>query len=448
MSHGEGPRARPARSLASATASTYLTNLGVALLTLVNVLVQSRGLGADGRGTVVLLLNIAGLTSALTVFGIQEANANRGAADPARRPSLATNSALFALVLGGSAALVVLAIARAAPAFVAGVDMDLVLAAACMVPVVSFQTYLTFLARSAFGFTVANLAWITGGVGATGGTVLLYAVDRLTPWTAFAAWALGQLCGTGILVTYVVRRLGGFGRPDLRLGLETLGFGLRAHVGFVMNVGNNRMDQWIVGAAVGTRELGLYSVAVSVAEVLYYLPQTLVWVQRPSLVRATQSDAALQAARVTRLVLLATFPAAVALIAVAPFALPALFGSEFAAAVDDLQILTFGVFGIILMRLPGNALAARGRPGVQSLGIGIAFVLTVVLDLLLIPPLGGVGAATASLVAYSVGGVMMAAVFVRLLGVPARTLIPRGSDVGEIARAARAVLGPHTPRVP
>ena len=53
-----------------------------------------------------------------------------------------------------------------------------------------------------------------------------------------------------------------------------------------MLLGNYRLDQWFVGAIAGSRELGLYSVAVAWAEALWYLPTALASVQRPDLVRA------------------------------------------------------------------------------------------------------------------------------------------------------------------
>jgi len=428
------------RSLVAATASTLAANLVVAVLALVNVLVQSRGLGADGRGAVVLLMNVAGLTANVTAIGIQEANANMGAADPRSRPALATNSALFALVIGAASAALVLGLADAFPRLVAGVDLSLVLAAVLMVPVLLFQTYLTFLVRSAYHFGVANACWVTGGVIATGGTVVLYLAGALTVWSSFGVWAAGQAVGTAILVVDIVRTLGGFGRPDPARARRALSFGGRAHIGFVMNVGNTRLDQWIVGGVAGTRELGLYSVAVSVSEVLFYLPTTLVWVQRPSLVRARAEEAARQAARVARVTLTLTVPLTLGLVLLAPFAIPLVFGDEFEGAIDDLQILSLGVFGIILLRLLANALAARDRPGLQSIGIAVAFAATVILDIALIPPFGGAGAAAASLVAYTVGGVVTTLVFRRVLGVGLRELVPRPRDVRELTRAVRDAM--------
>ena len=59
-----------------------------------------------------------------------------------------------------------------------------------------------------------------------------------------------------------------------------------------MLLGSYRLDQWLLGAIAGPRELGVYSVAVAWAEALWYLPTALAAVQRPDLVRAAKDRAA------------------------------------------------------------------------------------------------------------------------------------------------------------
>ena len=60
-----------------------------------------------------------------------------------------------------------------------------------------------------------------------------------------------------------------------------------------------RLDQRLVGAISGARELATYSVAVAWAEALWYLPTALAAVQRPDLVRARAREAGAQAAPVS-----------------------------------------------------------------------------------------------------------------------------------------------------
>ena len=111
---------------------------------------------------------------------------------------------------------------------------------------------------------------------------LLAALGLITVGTALLAWLAGQLLATALLAAYVHRRLVGFGRPKGDLARESFAFGLRAHAGRVMKTGNYRLDQWLLGSIAGTRELGLYSVAVAWAKRSSTSPRHSGWSSAPT----------------------------------------------------------------------------------------------------------------------------------------------------------------------
>ncbi len=201
-----------------------------------------------------------------------------------------------------------------------------------------------------------------------------------------------------------------------------------------------RFDQWLVGAISGTRELGLYSVAVAWAEALFHLPTALAAVQRPDLVRASRRETARQTGLVFRAAVLITLPLAVAIVAAAPVLCVTVFGDDFRGSVNELRLLAAGAFGILAVKLLGSALTAQGKPMLETAAIGIAFAATVTLDVLLIPPYGGLGAAVASSVAYTAGGVAVALLFRRAFGDRFGNLVPRRGDLAAFWVRARAVL--------
>ena len=124
----------------------------------------------------------------------------------------------------------------------------------------------------------------------------------------------------------------------------------------------------------------------------------------------------------------------------APVLCTTIFGPRFADSVPQLRILTIGSLGIVATKLLGNALVAQGRPLRQTLAILSSFVVILVLDVALIPSLGGVGASIASAGAYAVGGLVVVAVFARTFGLPASELVPRPSDVTALVRNARTLV--------
>jgi len=424
--HTPSPSGRP--SFISAALLTYGTNLLVAFLSLFNVLVVSRTLGPFGRGEVVFLTAIAWLTSHLATFGIQEANANLAGAQPKLRPALATNSILFAFVFGTLAAVSLTLLIALIPAVGGESELGLRTLTFASLPVLILAVYLRFLVQADYGFRVTNAAWLITPVANVAVNGLLAVVGLLSVATAVATWIGGQVLGTTLLLWYISGHLAGFGRPDLRLAKRCLWFGAKAHAGRVMLLGNYRLDQWILGAVSGSRELGLYSVAVAWAEALWQLPTALSAVQRPDVVRAKAREAARQAATAFRAATAFTIVLAAVFIAAAPILCVWFFGESFRGSIGDLRVLVLGAFGVVAVKQLGSVLTGQGKPTLASIAIGISFVVTVILDIALIPPFGGLGAAIASSVAYTVGGIAVAVIFARTLGGGLRELVPRLSD--------------------
>jgi O-antigen/teichoic acid export membrane protein len=309
-----------------------------------------------------------------------------------------------------------------------------------VIPVIVLQVYLAYLVQSGHRFAIFNAAWMVQPITnvVVNGTFALTGILSVT--SAFAGWVAGQTLSMLLLFWYVARKLGGFGRPDVALARESLGFGLQTHPGRIMMLGNYRLDQWILGAIAGTRSLGLYSVAVAWSEMLFFLPTVFGYVQRPKLVRASKGEAVRQAAVGFRIALLATSLLAVVLVVAAPVLCVTIMGADFRGSVRDLRILAPGALGMVALKLLSNALTAQGRPLRAIWGLGAAFVGTVVFDLLLIPAHHDLGASIASTVAYLLGGLVMAVLFARSLDTRMTVLVPRRGDIPWLIGKWRAAM--------
>ncbi len=429
-------------SFARSAVFTYGAQLAAAVFSLVSVLIVARALGAEGRGHVAFLTAVTFLVANLATFGVQEANGNFAAADPRTRRALASNSVVLAILLGGAAAVVLTALIAVFPAVGGESDPALRLVAFAFIPAILLQIFLRFLVQADYGFAITNLAYVLAPILNAVGNGLFYALGILSVTSAVGWWLAGQTVETLLLGWYVQRHLAGFGRPELGLLRRTLKFGARAHPGRVMLLGNYRLDQWLLGAIAGPRELGVYSVAVAWAEALWYLPTALAAVQRPDLVRATKEQAVRVAARIFRAAILVTAACGLVMIVAAPILCVTFFGDDFRDSVGMLRVLVLAALGVAAVKLLGSALVAQGRPGLQSIAIGAGFVLSVVLDILLIPPFGGQGAAFAAAIAHTTAGVVVCVIFLRTLGGRPSDLVPRFGDVRWFAEKLSARLRP------
>ncbi len=204
--------------------------------------------------------------------------------------------------------------------------------------------------------------------------------------------ALGRLAATGFFH--------GWGRPAGRLGRSIVGFGARGQLGNLLWLVNLRLDFIILGAIAGPAPLGIYAVASKFAE-LMRLPATAAnYVLYPRFTRQAPETALREARRLLRRACLLTAAASPVLAAVSIVALPLLFGSAFRSAIVPACILLIGLSVEGAAAVGSAYLWGAGRPGANSMAMGAGVVLTVALDLLLIPRFGATGAAIASSVAY------------------------------------------------
>jgi O-antigen/teichoic acid export membrane protein len=121
----------------------------------------------------------------------------------------------------------------------------------------------------------------------------------------------------------------------------------------------------------------------------------------PPLMARVASGETMLMARAVRIMLAATAAMNLVLALVTPWLLPAIFGQDFRGAVGMALILLVAQIPLTAAAVLSSALQAHGAPLIPTFGEAIALVITVCGLLLLLRPLGGVGAALVSLMAYS-----------------------------------------------
>jgi len=222
--------------------------------------------------------------------------------------------------------------------------------------------------------------------------VALWATGTLTTMTAIASVLGSQLVGGLSYVRPTPTSLP-VGTESPRSG-EIVGFALRSWVGAIAGVAVSRLDQSLMTSLSGTQELGLYAVAVSIAELPLIISGAIS-------VMAFSADATQPSDdRLGSMSRIATSVCACVSLLIG-LSSPALYrfviGGEFMPAIPSTLILCSAVVIGIPGSIAGSGLAARGLPGTRSLGLATAAVVNVVVLLLVAPANGANGAAFATL---------------------------------------------------
>ncbi|MEU4396541.1 polysaccharide biosynthesis C-terminal domain-containing protein [Kribbella sp. NPDC023855] len=236
---------------------------------------------------------------------------------------------------------------------------------------------------------------------------LVVAVEAWRRVSRLLGWRRYGLSGNG---------LGWFGRPDRELGRQVASYGLRGQVGGLMTLLNLRLDFAILGAMAGPAVLGGYAVASKYAELLRLPGTALTWVFYPRLAKLGQREAAATARRMIRPTLIGILLAAIPVALLTSPVMRLLYGASFGSAVAPARVLLAGMLLAGASGVASAYLYGRGTPGLNSIILGIGLVITVVLDLLLIPKHGAMGAAIASTAAYLFTDALLIGLLLRLSG--------------------------------
>jgi O-antigen/teichoic acid export membrane protein len=189
-------------------------------------------------------------------------------------------------------------------------------------------------------------------------------------------------------------------RPSRELARRIAGYGMRAQVGGIITQLNLRLDFVILSLLAGPAVLGIYAIASKFAELVKIVGMALSYVLYPRFTKDGPLNAVARARRLLPKAGLLTAGLIAPLWLAAGFVIPAFYGSAFEPAVLPARII---LLGLVLEGVGGvitGFLYGVGRPGLNSWAMAVGLVGTLSLDLLLIPPFGATGAASASAVAY------------------------------------------------
>lgn len=238
---------------------------------------------------------------------------------------------------------------------------------------------------------------------------------------AAAGTAIGRLAATGFLR--------GWSRPSGPLAFGILRYGARGQLGNLLMLVNLRLDFVILGVLAGPAVVGVYAVASKFAELMRLPATALNYVLYPRFARLGEAAAAADVHRLLRRAVVATAAMAPVLAGASVIMLPLLYGPAFHAAVVPSCILLAGLAVEGAAAVSSAYLCGRGRPGANSLGMGAGALVTVALDLVLIPRAGAVGAAIASSVAYLVTTGLLTMITRNLVRPTAAVAVPAGGEL-------------------
>ena len=388
----------------------------------------ARALGPTGRGLYAYPVALLGLVVALAHLGLEYSQVHLAARGKDLRHMWA-DATVFSMVAGAVCWAAVTGVIAVDPHAAGGLPLSWIAVPMGLVPLLLMSLYWANLLQLDGRLAVATWASWIGVALQMAATGVLFFTHELTPFRVLLLqWLTNG--STWLLLLAACRRAGLVTlRVDPALIRQSIAFGVKAYVAQIFFYLVLRADQVMVARYAGYRQLGLYALATTVAELLWLLTNPLAGALLPHMVRARAGDDRRLSFSMARISLLILTVAAVCAWFLAPLAIPMVYGAGFAGAVPALRLLLPGVVALGAATSLGSVLVKEGRMVITSLlGLG-AFGLNVALNLALLPWIGIRGASIASSVCYAALALSYV-VISRQRGVAGwRDLIPRYSDL-------------------
>jgi O-antigen/teichoic acid export membrane protein len=285
------------------------------------------------------------------------------------------------------------------------------------------------------------------------GAKVQFVGSMLAPFLAYAIlgflhlanWQLFVRAFAGAQITWVVAmecaiaQLDGLRTvPSLKLVQASLGFGLKQYGTGVVQYLTTRVDFFLVAGALGSRALGIYSVAVALSEIVSRLSREIGNTLLPEFASGRLAPG--DGPRVVRKTLLVAGSAGLATAVLGGLVVVGLFGRAFSEATGPLRLLLFGTVVSSTIEVTWPHTSARGRPELGMLFFGAAAGLDVVLNIVLLPHWGILGAAIAAVASHMVVAGLFLRAFVAAEGCTLATaVLPTGRDVCEVWEAILSI---------
>jgi O-antigen/teichoic acid export membrane protein len=221
-------------------------------------------------------------------------------------------------------------------------------------------------------------------------------------------------------------------QPDSATYRDLVGYGLRFYPASLSGFFEYRADAFLIAFLIAdaSADLGYYSMAVGLAEMVFFFPRAVSSLFFPHVAGSSREDSDRQVAVVARVTLLVSAVGATMLVPAAALMITILLPA-FSPSLVPLVVLLPGVVALSGANVVGSYLRGIGRPGLPSLVSLVALAVNIVANLVLIPRLGIVGAAAASLISYTLSSFSLSLIAARFTGTPVTGFwIPRASDVG------------------
>jgi len=365
-----------------------------------------RLLGAAGRGEMVALTLVPTIVHVLFGLGLPAANVFHAARAAEKAGALAANT-IIASVLMPALAFAVSFVVPSAWLTLGkiGLPANEIRAAILLAPALLAFQQLAGVSQGLSRYDTVRRARTAQGFVLLALLIGVSFTDVRSPFVFFLFWIASYASAAGVIAFGIARatRL----RPSFGTFRVSLRYGVRAMWTQLWEFVNLRGDQVLVAMMGSSTALGLYSLAVSLSEVLLHIPNALSMVVFSDTATPELRRSRAEVKREAWLAFVLTAAGGAVLVVGMWLLAEPVLQLKPAEVVPLLAVMVIPVAALAAGRMLAGLLMGEGRPELPSLAAGVSVAVTFALDIALVPRIGAMGAAIGVSAGYLSSAVVM-----------------------------------------
>lgn len=412
---------------------TFLSNLLLFFLSIINTTVLSRVLGPEGKGVVDVANNFLSFGTLVLGMGFAASNVYFLGKRKEAKNEVIGNNILISL-LGVLALLPFYFLHHKYQfKFLEGVTNLQMIAVLFTIPLINFKSAMINILLGMQDIVEYNRINIIDKILSIA-LLVVFLLIVVSPTAAILSLLVGTIVICIWQVYLLIIKPRRTPRVDKGLMKDMFGYGLKAQLGNIIQRLNYRLDVFILNYYLPLDQVGIYGIAVVLGETLWGVSGSIATVVFPVVSSSTDKKSlVIFTNQVTRVSLTLIIGFSVALALVSKPLIILWFGKDFAAATGALLWLLPGIAIFSVSNILANFLAGSGLLSRNIYSSIVSGIVTVVLDIMLIPRIGINGASIATSLSYMVFTLMTIIFYTRYTQARWTDLVfIKGSDLAMI----------------
>lgn len=287
-----------------------------------------------------------------------------------------------------------------------GIDKNMALYAITLFPLMLLAAWSSSLIQGTRNYDSYNKILLIQPITLCFLTIFLYVINSITVVTILTCYLLSNIA-LWLLSEIKINKINNIYNKITNNYLDSVKFGLLAHLCNVITFLNYRIDLYLVSYFLNSTATGKYSLSIMLAERLWLIAGAASMIIFPESAALSSNPKHLHTTvnKIAIIVFIITLAGAIIAAILSQYAIPFFFGYDYRDAVLPFIILLPGIVMWSYMSIISNSLAGLGRLKINITSSLISLIINVAGNIYAIPKYGINGAAFASTIGYTIAAI-------------------------------------------